>query len=615
MESPNDTIRVYGGKPISRIAAEEVLAAASYISDTANSLAKVANLLRVAIGQLEFAVIRWNVTITEQTATIAAHYRWLGAQNQFCSTLEANAMVTISSEITRLEIENTNLVSKAITARGIASELHTIASKTNNLSESCQNRCDAVLKAAGLYQECENRVSRIISKIITAQTAISVGRVLKHPFASGLSALTLAGPALGAGWIAHKITDGASTKAVLGGLVPALAPHTDELVGGLSVGLAAGLPALSSGQISTTGGVAALSTLGRLAVRPGAIQVFEITAFGLASPISNGSNPVPGANNVLATNLAPATDQGPLRNSAVAYGSAPMENSLFSLYPIPVQNPEFAPKIARYQGTASGTVLAALSRVGDLHPFDHATAHSSAASGNTSPETYPTQGRGGLPTGTIGVERVTHRDGSVTWTVLIPGTQSFAPGVHAFDGITDLDLMAHRQSQVNEQVMKALELVGADKSEPIVLVGHSLGGIAAMSLASSAIFNDKYSVGGVITAGSPTATFTTIPSGVPVLHLENDEEVVSNLDGKSGQDNPQSADRVTVTRRLAASTDPIDQRAASSLEGAHPIETHQRTLELALENGNAQVIEVTQRLNELLDGESAQTRYFTGRRE
>ncbi|MCA5891912.1 GPI inositol-deacylase [Isoptericola sp. NEAU-Y5] len=246
----------------------------------------------------------------------------------------------------------------------------------------------------------------------------------------------------------------------------------------------------------------------------------------------------------------------------------------------------------------SGTVAEALARTADLYP------HGSGIVGR--PGT-------GAPPGTVAVEEVTHDDGTTSWTVLVPGTQQLLSTTHPFDGLTDLQLMAHQAADVTDAVNQALEQAGAAPDEPVVLVGHSLGGIAAVALASSPAFRSRHPVGGVVTAGTPSATFTT-PRGVPVLHLENDEELVSPADGRSSAQNPGTRDRVTVGRALRASADRADRAASGSLSLAHAMPTHLRTLAAAQASQNVQVAGVVERLEGLLDGRSAQTRFYAARR-
>ncbi|MGF0115123.1 hypothetical protein ACQFYA_02195 [Promicromonospora sp. Marseille-Q5078] len=246
----------------------------------------------------------------------------------------------------------------------------------------------------------------------------------------------------------------------------------------------------------------------------------------------------------------------------------------------------------------SGTVAEALARTADLYPQGSGVVGRPGV---------------GVPAGTLAVERVSHEDGSTSWTVLIPGTQALLSPTNPFDAATDLDLMAHESADVSAAVEQALDLAGADEDEEVVLVGHSLGGIAATALAASPAFRAKHPVGGVVTAGAPTATFAT-PAGVPVLHLENDEELVSTVDGRSSGENPATPDRVTVGRRLLASADAADLAASGSIALAHAMPTHLRTLAAARDSGSVQVAGVTGRLERLLGGTRAQTWFFAARR-
>lgn len=246
----------------------------------------------------------------------------------------------------------------------------------------------------------------------------------------------------------------------------------------------------------------------------------------------------------------------------------------------------------------SGTVAEALARTADLYPWGG---------------DLPARPAPGTPVGTVAVERVEHLDGGVSWTVLVPGTQGLVSLRHPFDGVTDLELMAKDTAELTAAVVDALHDAGARPDEPVVLVGHSLGGIAAMTLASSAGFLERHRLGGVVTAGAPTATFTS-PPGVPVLHLENDEELVSPIDGRSSAENPATADRVTLGRPLRASADPTDRAASGSVAAAHAVATHLRTLDLARTSGNVQVADVVGRVERLLGGERSSTRFYTARR-
>jgi pimeloyl-ACP methyl ester carboxylesterase len=82
-----------------------------------------------------------------------------------------------------------------------------------------------------------------------------------------------------------------------------------------------------------------------------------------------------------------------------------------------------------------------------------------------------------------------------------------------------------------------------------MLVGHSLGGIAAAGLASSPRFTQAHQVTHVVTMGSPVGRMP-VPAGIEVLSLEHSQDAVPRLDG---QPNPGRSTWVTVSRDLGDS--------------------------------------------------------------
>ncbi|MFC8943729.1 alpha/beta fold hydrolase, partial [Streptomyces griseoincarnatus] len=200
-----------------------------------------------------------------------------------------------------------------------------------------------------------------------------------------------------------------------------------------------------------------------------------------------------------------------------------------------------------------------------------------------------------------------------SWTVLVPGTQSTLPADHPWDGRTDLELMAGQANGATAAIEQALADSGVGPDEPVTLVGHSLGGIAATALVARAGFAERYRVGGLVTAGSPTGLLAT-PPGVPVLHLETPEELVSHTDGRSAAENPRTRDRVTVVRSLRDSTYAGDRAASGNVSLAHAVTTHVRTLDLAIGSGDARVTEVADRIGSRLGGTAASTTFYRAER-
>jgi pimeloyl-ACP methyl ester carboxylesterase len=156
------------------------------------------------------------------------------------------------------------------------------------------------------------------------------------------------------------------------------------------------------------------------------------------------------------------------------------------------------------------------------------------------------------------VQGIRDPGGRRAWVVEIPGTQDWSPvpGPDPFDLTADVASMAGRPSAAQRTVTRALELAGARPDEPVLLAGHSLGGMLAAGLAADPAFRARFRVTHVVTAGSPVAEYP-IPPGVQVLSLEHADDVVPALDGGL---NPDRVGWVTVRQRIrpgAVTADPL----------------------------------------------------------
>jgi hypothetical protein len=189
-------------------------------------------------------------------------------------------------------------------------------------------------------------------------------------------------------------------------------------------------------------------------------------------------------------------------------------------------------------------------------------------------ELYPTGGAD-AGTGHVAIERIEHPDGTRAWIVEIPGTQNFLPngGSNPFDFTADLQMMSGQTSDVMIGVAAAMREAGIPPGDPVMLVGHSLGGIGAMALASNRAFSSRFNVQAVVTAGSPVARFAPV-GDVSVLSLENSTDIVWALDGAPNPDRPEW---ITVTHDLRGSEDSRDRAAAASIAGSHEPNTYVRT--------------------------------------
>lgn len=147
--------------------------------------------------------------------------------------------------------------------------------------------------------------------------------------------------------------------------------------------------------------------------------------------------------------------------------------------------------------------------------------------------------------GEIGVQRLAGPDGIERFVVQLPGTESWAltPGSTARDLSTNLHTMAGGSTVYMRGVEVAMARAHIPAGAPVMLVGHSQGGMTAAALAADPAFRSRFNVTQVVTAGAPIARFE-VPAGVQVLALENRNDLVPALEGA---DNPDRANVTTLT--------------------------------------------------------------------
>ncbi|RZU31150.1 esterase/lipase family protein [Blastococcus saxobsidens] len=143
----------------------------------------------------------------------------------------------------------------------------------------------------------------------------------------------------------------------------------------------------------------------------------------------------------------------------------------------------------------------------------------------------------------IDVRVLTHADGTRAYIVDIPGTADWSlPGgpvnPQTHDLGTNVRVLGGDVTTRQEAIAEALRRAGAGPSDPVMLVGHSQGGMVAAQAAHDArtpAFD--FDVRSVVTAGSPIAR-AGVPPSVQVLALENAHDVVPHLDSRKNDDDP-----------------------------------------------------------------------------
>jgi hypothetical protein len=129
---------------------------------------------------------------------------------------------------------------------------------------------------------------------------------------------------------------------------------------------------------------------------------------------------------------------------------------------------------------------------------------------------------------------------------------------------TNLRALANRSSVFERGVVQALRQAGVTSTEPIMLVGHSQGGMIAARLAGQLQAGSGFTVTHLVTAGSPVG-LAAVPGSVSVLSLQNRGDIVPELDGA---DNPRRANWITVLTSHGGSSVLDKHSLGSYLAGA-----------------------------------------------
>lgn len=141
----------------------------------------------------------------------------------------------------------------------------------------------------------------------------------------------------------------------------------------------------------------------------------------------------------------------------------------------------------------------------------------------------------------IDVRVIEHADGTKAYIVDLPGTKVMDwPGFNpaSNDMGTNVHILGGDVTARERAVAHALFLAGAGSNDPVMLVGHSQGGmLAAQAAHDSGRPEFPYNVTHVVTAGSPIAR-ADVPAHVQVLALENTRDIVPHLDARENRPRP-----------------------------------------------------------------------------
>ncbi len=133
--------------------------------------------------------------------------------------------------------------------------------------------------------------------------------------------------------------------------------------------------------------------------------------------------------------------------------------------------------------------------------------------------------------GDVRITRIDNGTGTPAYVVSIPGTETWSPsaGATGRDLSANLGLVAGTPTAAAESVRLAMDQAHIPPGSPVMLVGHSQGGIIAGTLAADHDFVQHYGVTNVMTYGAPIDHLDIDPS-VQVLQVQHTTDVVPRLD-------------------------------------------------------------------------------------
>jgi hypothetical protein len=139
------------------------------------------------------------------------------------------------------------------------------------------------------------------------------------------------------------------------------------------------------------------------------------------------------------------------------------------------------------------------------------------------------------PDGSTGRSAIVNITGTTTWN-----PKPVNPTVSNIG--TNLRGVANLPTSYEAGVILALQDAGVHPDEPILVVGHSQGGIVAAQLAADLAESRDFRVTHVVTAGAPIGLID-LPTSVQVMSFENAGDLVPDLDGT---ENPTRPNQITV---------------------------------------------------------------------
>jgi hypothetical protein len=154
--------------------------------------------------------------------------------------------------------------------------------------------------------------------------------------------------------------------------------------------------------------------------------------------------------------------------------------------------------------------------------------------------------------GAVLLRRIAGTDGSTRYVLLLPGTSfgRFSNNTPQ-DVVGALDNTLRTDTTYTRSAGQLLRSAGVPPGSELMIVGHSLGGIAALNLAMDPEFVSRYRLTHTVAVGSPIDSKRPVDPDTKVISLVNNYDIIPDLDGRG----PASPDDIPASWTELAWTD------------------------------------------------------------
>ncbi|MCU1422050.1 MAG: hypothetical protein JWN36_1701 [Microbacteriaceae bacterium] len=242
-------------------------------------------------------------------------------------------------------------------------------------------------------------------------------------------------------------------------------------------------------------------------------------------------------------------------------------------------------------GTSTAGVIAVGSGLGYLAETPITTTRASTTDRFTAPTGWEDRASR-VPRGDaqVRIDKYEEPDGSARFEVYISGTRDFALGHddQPWDMTSNLHGIAGGDSGSIEATRQAMADAGIDANTPVVITGHSQGGLVAARIAGSG----DYNVQALYTLGAPAAQ-ATVPSSVPWVAVEHTNDIVPALSGSWTHSDP------VLVRRELYTDGPVPH---DNYFPSHQLGAYEQTSALLDESTEPRVTAVADRFDDFVKG-------------